>query len=122
MISKLVIGGSPRLGEVSLLEGGHPRVLRSRIHDLHEARARCDVHTWSPLAIFEVTTRWIGDSEADWLERVYLRRSLAAPDVRIVDVWAPTWLAHFSLADLYIHGEFDDLLAASIDAGGLHAG
>ncbi len=85
-------------------------MLRSRIRSLHEARDSFVVQTWSPLVIFEITSRWIRASEGDWLERVCLRRAVTESDVRLVDVREPTWLAHFALEDLYMRREFDDFL------------
>ncbi len=114
MISTLVIGGGSRSGEIALSNGCHPRLLRSRILDLHEARESIVVQTWCPLVIFEVTACWISDSESGWLERVLFRLATGS-DVHLVAVRAPDWLAHFSLADLYMHGEFDDLLGGEVD-------
>lgn len=116
MIDKLVIGpmhdGPDRpleeLPSASLVHLAHPHRIREWVERIHTSKeGRWTVCTFSPTVIRAVIYFW--DKDPLTFSRIILR-SDSGKDTPLLDVFNPTWLAHFGIEDLYMNGEFDRFL------------
>lgn len=87
----------------------HPAELQSWLQDLCDRSTAYTICTYSPTVIHLVEQRWC-DAGEPYYDRVILRADRAAMDVSLLAGFDSEWLMHFSLADLYTHGEFDSVL------------
>lgn len=114
MIARLVIGhgrteaeGGRRASERFVSGDMHPGSIRAELERLHGLPSEVAVATWSPVALEETVRLWRATCEPgeEWA-RIFLR-SYTGHETALVHVRDPGWLAHFSIADLFLHGEID---------------
>jgi hypothetical protein len=108
MISRIILGDATP-DEVSVSGDRHPAVVRAQVRALHCDPAQVVVATWSPVAIDEVLHLWrCACKPGEEYDRILLRGQTGDP--RLSQVRDASWLAHFSIGDLLLHGEFDEWL------------
>ena len=95
-----------------------PAETRRIARDLHETRNNVKVWTLNPLVIRCVIEVWKEagiESEEIYRRTFLIRRKVPGDSVmqmtRLLGAYETTWLNHFCVEDLFIRGEFDDLLS-----------
>lgn len=111
-VAKLVIGPA-KPGEISRNDCNVlPHVLRQWLRNWHSVLAPSVVATYSPIIIDEFQKIW----EAYAFEFIVLRRPGERNlyiDTPLLQAKPRDWLAHFSIADLYMRDELRQWLSSS---------
>lgn len=108
MIAGLVIGPvGQAMTETDSPHEAHPHQIRAWVEAVHARETAWIVCTYSPVVIAAVIRIW-NDGPAAYA-RILLRADDGAA-TPLLEVKDAEWLEHFTVEDLYVHGEFDDVL------------
>lgn len=116
MIAGLIIGpahaefGRPDPLEKHVLSTQSPQRTRTILEDFADSEHEWFVVTRCPMVIYFVFQIWHCNGADDPFAHVVIRSENGVHDVPLLEIKEREWLAHFELGDLYIRGEFDDVV------------
>lgn len=112
MIDKLIIGPAVWIegdkataNQIGMYSAEHPLIIRTRVVNAQLSKKNFDIATYNPLVMRQVAYEWRHDGGV--YDIVYLR-NLKLETVKLTEVLDINWLAHFSVEELFMSGEFDE--------------